>query len=72
MILLMIKMVIILCFTPNQYANIDAVDFLRKCQDDTRAYRIMLTERVTLLYIKELKRYNGDDTYQNRKTTFLK
>lgn len=47
-------------FTPNQYANIDAIDFLRKCQDDTRAYRIVFDRKGgNVLYIKELrKRYN--------------
>lgn len=49
-------------FTPIQYANIDALDFLRKCQDDKRSYRVVLDKRDgNVLYIKELiKRYNTE------------
>jgi hypothetical protein len=49
-------------FTPKQYANIDAVDFLTKCQDDMRAYRVVLDRQGgNVLYLKELKnRYNTE------------
>lgn len=50
-------------FTPNQYANIDAVDFLKKCQDDTRAYRVVFDrEGGNVLYVKEMRKWHNTET----------
>jgi hypothetical protein len=74
-------MVIIQCFYPDQYANIDAVDFEENNQDDTRAYRVVSDRKEVTCYIKNFKRYNtgneilyirirGKTTINNEKLSF--
>ncbi len=49
-------------FTANQYAKINALDFLKKCRDDTRAYRITFDKiGGQVLYVVELRKwYNSE------------
>lgn len=49
-------------FTPTQYAKINPLDFLKKCRDDTRAYRITFDKKDgQVLYVKELRKwYNSE------------